>query len=69
MCNWIQDINAQLREKNTRRVVPITISRNKDIKALQCLIVTEKIDPNKRQKPIKLMASYCPFCGCLLEER
>ena len=60
MCNCIQAVNNELakHKANTEIYVPFTLS-----KITRVCIETEKIDGNKRGKPMKVFASFCPFCG------
>jgi len=60
MCNCIQAVNNELAERkaNTEIHVPFTLS-----KITRVCIETEKVDGNKRGKPMKVFASFCPFCG------
>jgi hypothetical protein len=67
MCDCIKMTNDGLKEHpewNTQVLVPITFSmKNGGLKADRLAVATEKLDDKKRQKPITLFASYCPFCG------
>jgi hypothetical protein len=63
MCDCIEKLNEQLKERNTRIVMPISFSSKGLSTLLGPIIATEKADPTNRKKPVKLMASYCPFCG------
>ena len=72
MCNCIEMTNKDLKENypeyNTRIHVPIVFNFEKQIyREPKALIVTEKLDDSKRKKPIKLFATYCPFCGEMYE--
>jgi spore coat polysaccharide biosynthesis protein SpsF (cytidylyltransferase family) len=66
MCNCIADMQKALEEsgKNTMLDIPIVIDRKTGaMKADKVMIATCKRDNNKREKPIKLFPSHCPFCG------
>jgi len=68
MCDCIEMTNKDLKENhpefNTRVHVPIVFNFKDGVcKESKAMIVTEKLDDKKRIKPIKLFASYCPFCG------
>lgn len=54
--------DKSLAPKNTR------LSYAFDILAgnARLIVATEKIDSVRRGKPVKIMASYCPFCGVKL---
>ena len=43
--------------------IPLTFSSDGQIHANRVMITTCKRDDSKREKPIKLLPSYCPFCG------
>lgn len=60
MCNCIELVNKELAERNanTEIHVPFTLS-----KITRVCVETEKIDDKKRGKPMKVFASFCPFCG------
>jgi hypothetical protein len=64
MCNCIDLINQQLKDRNTRIYTPIFWDPKENLYSKQAaLIVTEKIDSHKRGQPSRLIASFCPFCG------
>lgn len=67
MCDCIKGVNSSLLEAghNTQIQVPITLSTSKSggFGISKTLVATEKANTELRKKPIKLFASYCPFCG------
>lgn len=65
MCDCINAINAKLVEAdiNTMLDIPIAWSVDEGLSTKGVLIATAKRDKTKRQKPSRLYASYCPFCG------
>ena len=64
MCNCIEEVNKALVDKgmNTELEIPISFSP-KGLYANRVLIATKKADKNKREKPIHVTPSFCPFCG------
>lgn len=70
MCDCIEEINKNLKEKteNTELDIPM-IWNLKGIKTQQRVIIaTRKRVAKIRKTPIKLFATYCPFCGKPYEE-
>ena len=65
MCDCINVINAKLEEAdiNTKLDIPIAFSVGEGLSAKGVLIATAKLDKRNRQKPSRVFASYCPFCG------
>ena len=66
MCDCIEEVNAKFVEmgKNTQLDIPISISVEKGIASVSTVrIATRKLDTSKREKPISLVAGFCPFCG------
>jgi len=66
MCNCIEENDKALEDlnRNTKLDIPFRFSQtNGTMKANRVKIATCKIDEKNRQKPITLLASYCPFCG------
>jgi len=63
MCNCIEDLDELLAQKNTKISAAIQFSKNGILSARQPIIMTEKINPKKKEGPVKLFPSYCPFCG------
>lgn len=63
MCTCMTNINADLKEHNTRLATSFVITR--DRKGMDCLpiVQTEKLQTKSRTKPIIVIPTYCPFCG------
>jgi predicted molibdopterin-dependent oxidoreductase YjgC len=66
MCNCITEINEQLKKDNTEVDVFIYIFNPE--KQPTVSIATFKIDKKVRRGPMRLTATYCPFCGKKYEE-
>lgn len=65
MCNCISEVEAKLKEtgRNTKLDIPITFSLTGKLSADRVNVATCKRDDKKREKPLRLFAAYCPFCG------
>jgi len=64
MCNCITQTNEALVKHNTRLNVPVVLGKSFDLSAsTRVVIATEKIESRKRTGPVKIFASFCPFCG------
>lgn len=65
MCNCIDMSVKALEEKkiNTSLVIPITFRTDGKVSADRLTVGTEKRDFSKREKPVTIFASFCPFCG------
>lgn len=64
MCNCHLLVDQQLEEKgsNTRLDIPLVFHQGQ-VSTHIVSITTCKRDIKKREKPIKVFATYCPFCG------
>jgi hypothetical protein len=72
MCNCIEKTNKSLKEHpewNTTLDIPFTWDKKGALSADKVTISTMKADDRNRQKPIRLFASYCPFCGEKYKEK
>ncbi len=58
-CNCIETVNAELATRNTQIHLPMFVIGG-DPKPF---VETIKLDETKRVKPVKMFASFCPFCG------
>lgn len=65
MCNCIEEVNQKLKEsgRNTMLDIPITFSAVGIDSVRRISILTCKMDNKKREKPLRLFGSFCPFCG------
>ena len=69
MCDCINLTNATLKEHpewNTCLDIPFTWDKTGGINASRTTVSTMKLDEDRRpknKKPIRLFATYCPFCG------
>ena len=65
MCNCISEVEEQLKAtgRNTMLDIPITFSLTGSLSGGKVTISTCKRDEKKREKPLRLFASFCPFCG------
>ena len=69
-CNCIKGINQELiaMGSNTMLDVPATLDKGQ-LKTGRVTVATCKRNMSKREKPMKLLATYCPFCGTKYEEK
>lgn len=69
MCNCISEVEAKLEEtgRNTKLDIPITFSLTGSLHGDKVTVSTCKRDEKKREKPLRLFAAYCPFCGVAYE--
>lgn len=64
MCNCIIEAEKALKDTNTILDVPILFNQKSgQLSANRLTIATAKRNPKKREKPSRIFASYCPFCG------
>lgn len=65
MCNCISEVEAKLKEtgRNTKLDIPVTFSLTGKLSADRVNVATCKRDDKKREKPLRLFAAFCPFCG------
>lgn len=69
MCNCISEVEANLEKssRNTKLDIPITFSLTGYLHSDKVTISTCKRDEKKREKPLRLFAAFCPFCGVAYE--
>jgi hypothetical protein len=65
MCDCITLTEEALvrEDSNTKLGVSILISRSTGQSRTVVEIATYKRDPKKREKPLGMIPTYCPFCG------
>lgn len=65
MCDCIDLIDKKLEEAGENTIIDVPIAFGPEgISAIRRpIIATKKRDAGKRQKPKRMFASYCPFCG------
>jgi len=54
-CDCVDQIDAKLADRNTKL--------NLEVFSERCVVESMKIDSKKRGAPVRVLASYCPFCG------
>jgi len=57
--------NEALQAKNTRLSMAMEIPSGQ----MRLIIATEVLTKKRGAKPVKIMATYCPFCGEKLNEK
>jgi hypothetical protein len=64
-CDCIDVVNAKLAERNTRLLLPITLSQLANPDEPQRLLVeTEQVERGRgKKKACSMFATFCPFCG------
>jgi hypothetical protein len=65
MCNCIEEVNRKIAAtgRNTELDIPFTWNRDGSVNAPRVSIKTRKLDDVKREKPLPIIPTYCPFCG------
>lgn len=65
MCDCIEKVNGELRDKNTVLVVPYwaPLSGIGEARQRGVMVATQKLNTKLREPAVKLLAVYCPFCG------
>lgn len=58
MCNCIDIVNLELKSKNTRVCVTLSLSGG----PTRVVLTTEKIEP-RGKRSVLIVPTYCPFCG------
>lgn len=68
-CNCVNEMNAMLKERNLNTVIDVPLQFNKDMSdaPAKTAVVTAKEFSHIRGKPMRVFASYCPFCGVKYE--
>jgi len=69
MCDCIKLIDDKYIEMGHNTKISVAIYQHGEEWESAVLIATEKRDIGNRQKPAKLLAAYCPFCGEKLENK
>ena len=65
-CDCFSKVNATLAEHNEQLVSLIDIRTFASIPRV--LVSVEKVDPKKRTRLRRMLASFCPFCGTAYEK-
>lgn len=63
MCDCVEAGNKVLAEKNTRIIMGDVIDPRKGTITSRMLVYTAIIDIKRGRTPLKVFATYCPFCG------
>jgi hypothetical protein len=66
MCNCIKETNEAMEKSEMNTKLRLAFSLNGTIN--RAIISVEKFDDKIKKKPIKLFATYCPFCGQKYED-
>jgi len=61
MCDCIKEIDTKLKEQGRNTQICVAFGMSGTIN--QTMVLTVKADDTKREKPVKIFAAYCPFCG------
>lgn len=62
MCDCVSRVNEGLKADNTRIALSVSIVNQSLVERLS--IETELVEKRRvGKKPVRLFASYCPFCG------
>lgn len=75
-CGCREEVNARLKEHNTRLATDVgrLIAPRRATRSMlrfttnRMLVTTEKIDKRSRKAPLVVAAVFCPFCGRKLPE-
>lgn len=62
-CTCLTAINDHLRPHNTKLSVSFCLTKDLGGMDVLPMILTEKIDPKLRKKPMNVVPTFCPFCG------
>lgn len=69
MCDCITQINEQIRVHQTELDVSILSGGQKDaVRVHVSTYIPYKVKTKRGQKPTRLLATYCPFCGKKYED-
>lgn len=66
MCDCIRQLEALFKDTNTEFGISINFG-NPDLPAVMLEVATFKKNSSLREKPKKLIATYCPMCGLKYE--
>ena len=65
MCNCIEEVNEKIKAtgRNTQLDIPFVWDKTGRVSEGRVAIKTRKLDDSKREKPLPILPTYCPFCG------
>jgi hypothetical protein len=61
----ITQMNAHLAAKNTRLTFAMELPSGVEL----LVVATEKVDAGIRGRPVRAMATFCPWCGEKVDKR
>lgn len=64
-CVCVETVDAELVKHNSRLHLPMFVMGGSKPKPF---VETIKLDEKKRGKPVKMFATFCPFCGVKYED-
>lgn len=64
-CTCIESVNTFLAQSNTQIHLPMFVVGGTP----KPFVETIKLDEKKRGKPVKMFATFCPFCGLAYEPK
>ena len=62
-CECIERVNTAMRNQGQNQEVTASIRLRPEGVFAFAVIETEKVDPRRRTKDPRLIATFCPFCG------
>jgi len=62
-CGCLDKVNKALAARNTVVETCFTMNFATGEQGEAILLQTAKVDPKKREKPLKVETNYCPWCG------
>lgn len=66
-CGCLDKVNKALAERNTVVETCFTMNFTTGKQGEALLLHTGKVDPRKRDKPLKVEVNFCPWCGVRYE--
>lgn len=68
MCDCATKVNEQLRPHQTELDVSLMPNKKDIVRVNISTSIPYPIKPKRGQKPMRMVATYCPFCGKKYED-
>jgi hypothetical protein len=62
-CECVENVNEKMAEAGQNQRIAASFGLREGHFVARAVIETERVDSKRRNRPPRLVATYCPFCG------